>query len=100
MSLTNRQIEAYSRQIILRDFSAASQERLLAASIEIHGHGIAGQTDKPFDVISTGIFRQPEYDNITAIGVADLPDLLVQNRNNTVRLFRPSHQSLIYDHNG
>ena len=44
MSLTNRQIEAYSRQIILRDFSAASQERLLAASIEIHGHGIAGQT--------------------------------------------------------
>lgn len=44
MSLSHRQIEAYSRQIILRDFSGASQERLLAASILIDGSGIAART--------------------------------------------------------
>ena len=44
MSLTDRQIEAYSRQLILQEYSGAAQERLLAARIEITGHGLAAQT--------------------------------------------------------
>ncbi len=44
MSLTDRQIEAYSRQLILQEYSGAAQEKLLAARIEISGHGLAAQT--------------------------------------------------------
>lgn len=44
MSLSSRQIEAYSRQIILREFSGASQEKLLASCVQIEGYGLAAQT--------------------------------------------------------
>jgi len=44
VSLTDRQIEAYSRQLILPEYSGAAQEKLLAVRIEISGYGLAAQT--------------------------------------------------------
>ncbi len=39
MPLSDAQIERYSRQIILPEIGGAGQERLLAATVEVHGAG-------------------------------------------------------------
>ena len=95
MSLTDRQIEAYGRQLILQEYSGAAQERLLAARIEITGHGLAAQTAASYlagagvgtlyidpTLHQPGLFAPPNQrsaDTVLAAAPATLPlDVLIE----------------------
>jgi len=103
VSLTDRQIEAYSRQLILQEYSGAAQERLLAARIEISGQGLAAQTAASYlagagvgtlyidrTLHQPGLFAPPNQrsaDTVLATAPAALPlDVLIETEETEARV--------------
>ena len=89
MSLTERQIEAYSRQIILRDFSGAAQEKLIASSVAIAGSDLAAETAATY-LAGAGIGTLQIDPEMPRVGVfADLAQ-----RSEDTRLIEPMPSQL------
>lgn len=94
MSLTNYQVEVYSRQIILRELGGRGQEKLLASRVRIIGAGPAAATAATYlagagfgvleaedALISSGPFSDLETrladTRVESIQLSKVPDILI-----------------------
>lgn len=92
MRLTDRQIEQYSRQIILRELGGTGQRRLLDARIAVVGVGPTHDAAASY-LVGAGIGRV----DVADAGAAELPLAPLAERNHDVRIETLSPDPTRYD---
>lgn len=94
MRLSDRQIERYSRQILLREVGGTGQKALLAARVLIVGSGAALETALTY-LAGAGIGILDVLRDAASGAASELPFAPIRDRNAEVQLGEPERASVV-----